>query len=42
VIEDPTPVTSEGVEMAIVYHFSSLKTLNARNTLIAMGKIQLG
>jgi hypothetical protein len=39
VIEAPTPILDAGKEVATVYHYSKMVTLNAKNRILACGKV---
>jgi hypothetical protein len=39
VIEQPTPILENGREIARVYHYSGIRSLEARNTLFGVGEL---
>ena len=39
VIEQPTPIVEDGKEIACVYHYSGIRSLEARNTVFCVGEL---
>ena len=39
VIEKPTPIIENGVEVTQVYHYSEIRSLEAKNTVFCIGKL---
>ena len=39
VIEQPTPIIKDGVEVAQVYHYSEIRSLEAKNTVFCIGEL---
>ena len=39
VIEQPTPIIEDGVEVTQVYHYSEIRSLEAKNTVFCIGEL---
>ncbi|MCZ6677993.1 MAG: hypothetical protein O7E52_12160 [Candidatus Poribacteria bacterium] len=39
VLEQPTPIVADGKEVACVYHYSGIRSLEAKNTVLGIGEL---